>query len=287
MNHLEDEEIARLAEGHVTESERKKFLKHMAICEDCLNAVADTAIFVEEERRMRSILRLLNIKSKIAYQNLQSLIIKLKTKPLVPALATLVIILVLIPFFLLKKAPDNMGITNAKIHYIEESLMSLESKMSYGFSQSKNPVNAAIRAGYFTEDLKVVLNSPNKDKLRSKISERLVSEFKVILMDDIDLLLPDLEREIEINFRKALKKLLSVVKKKSLYQPYELGRFVEGSILNTFGNKVPKQKEIEKYLRIAQKYNLPQGVLTKLEFLKTATGISEKREIFEKIKEVF
>jgi hypothetical protein len=73
----------------------------------------------------------------------------------------------------------------------------------------------------------------------------------------------------------------------ALFGPYQLGRFVERSILSSFDNKLPGKKEIEKYLVIAGKSNLPPGVIKDFERLKNTSGVIENREICRDIKEVF
>ena len=74
---------------------------------------------------------------------------------------------------------------------------------------------------------------------------------------------------------------------KSLFQLFQFGRFVERSILATFEKKTTKKNELEKYLQIVRKYNLPKSVSGKLEAIKKTSGITERRELWDDVKEIF
>ncbi|MCP5103748.1 MAG: hypothetical protein GY950_10240 [bacterium] len=285
MAHLEAEDLARFVEGKIKKDERERFLEHFSQCGLCLKAYTDTLKIVEAERKSKFVLKF-PVLEKIENTNYgQALAFLFQKKVFVPALATVLIVLLVLPWILIKNTADE--ILTAKIRYIEESVTELENTESYAFSQSKDKMNAAVRAGFFSEDLRAVLQDGGKEKLRIKILGMLANELKTIFKDDAQSLLSELHTAGEKTLKNVLENTRRKLESKSLAGPYQLGRFVEGTILSAFENKRPGKKEIEKYLRIVKKNNLPPGILKDLERLAVSSKIIHDREICRDIKEVF
>jgi len=287
MKHLDDEDIARFVDGHVDEDEREVFLEHFSECDRCLKAYTETLKFVDEEERRKYIVKL-PIPGKMLNYNYKLIFAFLTQKKVyITALAILIIFIVTFPY-IRNKIHDNKMLSK-KIQYIEEGIKKMENAEKYAFSPSKdkNKVNAAIRTGFFIEDLHVLFQSSQKEELKTKIIGRFAEELKTIFANEAKSLLTELEIIKKENFKRMNKKMQTMLENQSLSEPYQFGRFMERSILSTFENKCSRKKEIKKYLLIAQKNNFPPGVLKDLEKLKNTTGVIENREICKGIKEVF
>jgi len=285
--HLEDEDIARFVDGHVAKNEREEFLKHFSECDACLKAYAETLKFVEEEeagKKEKYIPRF----PKVLNIRFRSIFGVFSWKPAAAAvLVVLMVIFLLLPL-VRKKGPDH-EVMSAKIKYIEDSIMKMEDTENYAFSSSmdNNKVNAAVRAGFFIEDLHVLLQSNQKEKLKTIILEKCAKELKIIFTDQANPPLAGLGTINKHGFKGIVKKMREELEKQALFEPYRLGRFVERSILSGFEDKRPGKKEIEKYLVIAGKNNLPPGVVKDFERLKNTGGLIKNREICRDIKEGF
>jgi hypothetical protein len=205
----------------------------------------------------------------------------------VPALAFLILLLVILSP-LIRKTTTNEANT-AKLKYIEECIMKKENRENYGLFPSKNLINSAIRAGFFTEDLEIVLHSGGKKELEIKITRMLTAELERIVEDEgkMDLAFLRLEEMSKTNFKKMALEIRQMLETKSLYQLYQFGRFIERSILATFEKKTPKKNELEKYLQIVRKYHLPKSIPGKLEEIKKTSGAAEKRDLWNDVKEIF
>jgi hypothetical protein len=210
-----------------------------------------------------------------------------KRKLVVPALAFLILLLVFLSP-LIRKTTTNETNT-AKLKYIEECIMKKENQENYGLFPSKNLINSAIRAGFFTEDLEVVLHSNGKKELEIKITRMLETELKKIVEDEnqMDLAFLRLEEMSKTSFKKMVLEIRQILEPKSLFQLYQFGRFVERSILATFEKKTTKKNELEKYLQLVRKYNLPKSIPGKLEEIKKTSGVTERRELWNDVKEIF
>jgi hypothetical protein len=167
--------------------------------------------------------------------------------------------------------------------------MKKENRENYGLFPSKNLINSAIRAGFFTEDLEIVLHSGGKKELEIKITRMLTAELERIVEDEgkMDLAFLRLEEMSKTNFKKMALEIRQMLETKSLYQLYQFGRFIERSILATFEKKTPKKNELEKYLQIVRKYHLPKSIPGKLEEIKKTSGAAEKRDLWNDVKEIF
>lgn len=285
MTHLEDKDIAKFAEGNVDQNTRKKFLIHISECDSCLKAYTDTLRFVEEERRGKFLLKFPILKKIFQYPYTQPIDVLFKRKVYLPAFAALVLILVSLPF-VVRMLKDN-EITAAKLKYIEESIMNLNDLKPYTFSPSSDTFYAALRAGFFTEELNVVLPSKNKKELGTTISRLLTNELKIIAGNKPGSLFPGPGEIRRDNFKKAVNNIRDGMEAVSLSELYQFGRFVERSLLATFENKLPNRKEIKKYRESLKHYGLPKGVFEKLEELETAADIENIRELWKGIKDIF
>jgi hypothetical protein len=287
LTHLEDEDIARFVDGNVNKHEREQFLKHFSECDACLKAYAETLKFVEEEeaeKKGKYILRF----PKVLPIKFRPLFGAFSWKPVAVAVSAVLLVIFLLVPLVRKKGPGN-EVLSTKIQYIEGSIMKMEETENYAFSPAmdKNKVNAAVRAAFFIEDLHVLFQSNQKEELESTIIEKCVKELKFIFADQADSPFIGLETIKKQDFKRVVKKMQEGLEKQALFGPYQLGKFVEGGILSSFENKRPLKKEIEKYLVIAGKSNLPPGVVKDFERLKNTSGVIESREICRDIKEVF
>jgi hypothetical protein len=265
MKHLQDEDIARMIEGNINKKERRDFLKHLSECDTCLSVYSETFEFIEKEKKDKETARGFGWTAGSIFT----------VKRLIPAAAALIVIVSLGTFAL--KEIHHREIKNKQIGYIKN----LTEMGSYPFSPSKNEIYAAVRAGFLVEDLSLLVNT-GEEELRTKIGKMLGSELKAISNNETGSLSQDLEN-IERRIRGSLEK-------RPLAKPFQLGCFLEHSILSTFENEAPKQEDIEKYRRIAQEYKdkLPRGVLKGLKKLKTTGRAIEKiRSICIEIKEIF
>ena len=285
--HLEDEDIARFVDGNVNKSEREEFLKHFSECDACLKAYAETLKFVEEEEQEKMGKYTLRF-PKVLPIKFGPILGTFSWKPVVAVvLVVLMTIFLLVP--LVRKKGPGHEVLSTKIQYIEDSIKKMEETENYAFSPSmgKNKVNAAVRAGFFIEDLQVLLQSNQKEELKTTIVGKCAKELKIIFADEADPHITGLETIKKENFNRVVKKMQEGLENQALFEPYQLGRFVEQSILSSFDSKRPGKKEIEKFLVIVEKNNLPPGVLKDLERLKNTGGVIENREICQDIKEVF
>jgi predicted transposase YbfD/YdcC len=287
MKHLDDEDIARFVDGHVDEDEREVFLEHFSECDRCLKAYTETIKFVDEEERRKYIVKF-PIPGKMLNYNYKLLFAFFTQKKVyITALAILIVFIVTFPY-IRNKIHDNKMLSK-KIQYIEEGIKKMEKAEKYAFSPSKdkNKVNAAIRTGFFIEDLHLLLQSSQKEELKTKIIGGVAKELKSIFADEAKSLLAELEIIKKKDFKRMNKKMQTMLEHQSLSEPYQFGRFMERSILSGFEDKRPGKKEIEKYLAIAEKNDLPPGVLKDLKRLKDTPGLNKNLEICQDIKEVF
>lgn len=287
MKHPEEIDIARFVDGNITKAEREALLDHFSQCESCLKAYTDTLKFAAERKKRPWFQNFPITGNILVYLNWQSIGLFFKKNLAVLATASMVLLLIILSPIIKKKATSE--VYNAKINYIEGSIMKIENTMNLGFLPSRNQIKAAVRAGFFIEDLKVLLSSSGKKELETKISRMLVAELKKITAgeDEMDLAFLHLEEMSKTNFKKIVLKLQDFLESKSLSQLYQFGRFVEQSILATFEKKTPKKNELEKYLQIVRKYNLLKTVLDKMEELKTTSRITAKRKLWNDVKEIF
>ena len=285
--HLEEEDIARFVDGNVNKNEREEFLKHFSECDACFKAYAETLKFVEEEEAKKKENYILGF-PKVLKIKFGQIFGTFSWRPAAAVvLVVLVIVFLLVPL-VRKKGPDH-EVMSAKIKYIEDSIMKMEDTENHAFSSSmdNNKVNAAVRAGFFIEDLHVLLQSNQKENLKTIIIAKCAKQLKIIFTDQANPPLTGLETINKQDFKGIVKKMREELEKQALFEPYQLGRFVERSILSGFEDKRPGKKEIEKYLVIAGKNNLPPGVVKDFERLKNTSDLIKNREICRDIKEVF
>jgi hypothetical protein len=182
---------------------------------------------------------------------------------------------------LLKILPPG-GVTHQKVEHIEKSA---GENGLYTFSRSKDEMHAAIRAGIFMEDLSVIVNTTGKKGMKEKITNMLSGELK-ILVSEKSSLFKELVNIDTNNIKNVLNRIRELMDSRSYSELFSFGCFVEHSIFDTFENKKPGQKDIEKYQQIATKYNLPQGIVIELEKLQKARDVKKSRKICIAIKEM-
>lgn len=289
MAHLEAEDMARLIEGNVDKDEREQFLKHFSQCRFCLNAYTDTLKFIEEEKKGKLVLKFPILKKirNFSYGFWWDFLSD--PKVYIPALAVLIVLIVMLPFGRGgEKVPDK-DVMSAKLLYIKESIEKMETTSIYAIAPSKDKTSAAVRAGFLVEELQVVLDAGGKEKVKTKLTRMLTDELKVILKKKKEpgLPLPDLENIKKENFKKIIADIEKMVESEAIFELYGFGRFVERCILSTFENKPAGKKEIEKYRLIAQKHQLPEGVFKRFEQIKITDNIIKNRKTWIAVKEIF
>lgn len=281
MEHLEDEDIARMIDGKINKRERERFLEHLSGCNMCLTIYNESLKFVMQESKKKFFLKMPNLGGIIDrfWQPAKTIF---TSKQLIPVYAVLLIGIILLPFLLLKE--------NAQVHYIEESMSSLEISGIHTFSSPHDPVYAAVRAGILMEDLSLLVDYGGKEDLKEKIIQGLINELKVIFNGEADSLLPDLVHVEEGTVETVIQRIQSMLKQRSLVELFQFGSFIEQSILVSFENNLPRQEEVEKYRKlIAREYKdkLPEGILKELNKFNGGIGIKESNDIFINIKEIF
>ena len=282
MRHLEDEDIARLIDGTISKKEREDFLKHLSECETCLSVYSETLMFLEKEKKRKTIWELLPNPKETADRFGNAIGTMFPKKRLIPALAVLIIILLMVPFVL--NEFHKRRIKNAQVEFIAKSVEEME---TYAFSPSKDEIAAAVRTGIFVEDLSLLVNTDEKE-LKTKIAKMLSGELKIFISETSALpqYLANIDRK---NYKTIVQNIRDLVEKRSLSELFRFGCFVEHSILSTYENKTPDQEDIDKYQRIAQKYKdkLPIGVFKELKKLTPTIEKEKSKTICIAIKQIF
>ena len=267
MRHLDDEQIAGLIDGTITKKERETFLKHLSGCEECLTVYSETLKFMEEEKGEKVPFgETLKMTFRRFWDSMNTLVpeaVWIRT-------AAAVVIALVLGIFLLVNPPGD-DIRDARVRFIADSVKQMDAL--YTFSPANDKTNAAVRTGFLIEDRLTLTTSGNNEKLKRNIDKRLQTELKTLFGSDI---IPPAELEIEKRLREQ-----------SPYAPYDLyslGRFIERSALDTFENKSPGQKEMDKYLKIAQDHDLPPGFFKRFRRVSTIESWKEIKEIFLVVK---
>jgi hypothetical protein len=281
MKHIEGEDIGRLIDGNVSKQERKVFLKHLSECKTCLVLYSEMLKLTRGEEKSKTLLKF-PVTWKIAVSGLwQSMGTIFTVKRYRLAFVAMLIILVMVPFIVSEFS--QLRIKNAQIQYIENRIENIGSPAIF---PSRGEIYTAVRMGIFIEDLSMLVQTDDKEELRLKISQMLGREVKQ-LSDEENSLLKELAHLKRKNFAAVVQLIEELMEKQSLTELFRFGRFIGQSICATFENQIPKQGDIEKYRRIAQKFKLPPGVFKRLKKLKTTTEIKEYRDIFIEIEEIF
>lgn len=285
MKHFEPEELARFVEGKVKDSEQETFIRHLAECGECFKAYTDTLKFIEEEYKRRFTLKFPNLENiKIGLrrfgQDMRTLV-RNRRPVLVPIFAALIIVLLIVPFFL--KTLHENKIQTAKIKHIG---MDYKNIGAHGFAPSRDKPTAALRAGIFVEDLTLVVNAGGNEELKTKITKSLSSQLKTLVGEENSLLreLVDIEKK---NLPGIVQKITNLFERRSLIELFRFGRFTAHSRLLTVEEKLPPQDDIEKYLAIARKYDLPEGVLKNLGKIKINKSVEQSKKSCIAIKNIF
>jgi hypothetical protein len=284
MTHLKEEDMARMISRNVGKKERKKFLEHLSRCESCNKVFTETLRFFDEEERSEDILRLpgYSIKEDSRFRQVIDAVFK---KPvLVPALAAAIIILLMVPFFITGPGPDSL---KDKRDNAKEFVSEITSQGPYNLAGSKNIIDSAVCTGIIIEDLFLFVKAPGEEHLFRETAEILNVELRNILKDNIDKLFPGLSNMKRESLQKTVDSIEKQLARRSLSEPYRLGRFLEQTLLETFDEKKPGEEEIDKYLKMAREMELPPGVVTRLEELKKAPGFETIRSLCKEIKKIF
>lgn len=280
MEHLEDEDIARMIDGTISKQERERFLEHLSGCESCLSVYSESLKFIEEEKKSKVLLKFPRVGEVIGGWLGQARTV-FAGRRLIPVYAVLLIVIVLLPF-LLKE--------NVQVKYIDECVKEIEVRGIHQFSSPNDPVYAAIRAGIFTEEISLLSDYGGKVELRGKIAVRLFNELKVLFNDEAISLIPDPAHFEEESFDMVVQRMVVMLEKRSLAGLFHFGSFVEKGILSCVDGKRPLVEEVEKYRRLIEveyRDKLPPGVLKQLNRFGAAEGVVESKEILIGIKDIF
>ncbi len=264
MRHLEDEDIAGIIDKTISKKERETFLKHLSQCEMCRSIYSETLKFIEGEEKEKVTVKVtvpfgekIKITASRFGRAIETLIPK---KVLVPAAAALIFILIITP--ILVNHFHQQEIRNAQAGFIADRITDMESA---DFAPSKDEKYAAVRAGIFVEDLSLVVQTSGKQELRKKIAGRLNDELNILFKSDTASLFPDLEHIEKKDLENVVQHIRELLEKRTLSELFQLGRFVEQTILSTFADERPHPGDIRDYLQIARKHQLPVGVSKDLE----------------------
>lgn len=291
MKHLAIEEIASLAEGNISGPEHEKFLKHLAECEECFKAYANTLKFVEEEKVGTSRWKRLKvpgigkIRGRLRLPDVNLIFPK---KVLVPAAAVLLVVLLIIPSIL--KMFHLREIRNEQKQHIASIVVAIEDSGIHGFTGHKEKVYAAVRAGIFLEDLSLIIKTSDDEELRTKIGSLLRDELNKCAKESETISpLPEPVNIGKEDIGKIMQCIEKFVENRSLSAPFRLGRFVEKSLLAAFESRLPLAEDIEKFIQVTQEpdLDLPEGVFKELQKLQAATDIKVSKNICIAIKEIF
>jgi hypothetical protein len=280
MGHLKHEDMAGMIGGNINKRTRKKFLKHLSRCQSCSKVFTETLKFFQEEEGEQEQVFTLPVLQKKSPGFLHRVGDFFANKRLRPAFAAAALILVLLtlPFILTRD-----GHISDQVQSIKERFFSPKSK--YGFGGSPDEISSALRAGIFIEDLSVVVNHAKDKELKTKIGKRLIIQLRNISPEETDKLFPNPEDVGEL--KKAVKNIERLIESKSLTEPFLFGRFLERSFLDTFKDKRPLPKDIERYRQLARKPGFSPEVLKEFDKLKIATVSNDIRETCEKIEKIF
>lgn len=265
MRHLDDEDIAGLIDGTINKKDRETFLKHLSGCKDCLTVYSETLKFIEDEKAEKVPFgERLKMTVKNAWESMGGLF---PVRIFNPVNIVAMLIVLVIGGYLVFGPPDN-GPHDSRVQFIAAGLT--EMSELYTFSTDNDKKNAAVRAGFLTEDLAILKTSGGNEELKHNINKQLQAELKTLFGSTI---FPPAELDIERR-----------LKEQSLFDLYSLGRFIERSALATFENKRPGQEEMDTYLKIAQAQNLPPGFFKRFRNVSTVESWKEIKEIFLVVK---
>jgi hypothetical protein len=272
MTHLSEEDIARLIDGKVSEAERKRMLDHMADCDSCLSIYSETVRFLEEEGELREVVDL--------DEKGSGSIINMSRRAWIPVAAMILIAIIAYPF--LKQILPSDSLSDAVIAHHEARLETIGSGSGHQFADPNNKIYAAIRIGMWMEDLDGLTSDGKQKKNTGKYIDLLIQDLERFLPADNPLLkeVADLNED---NFRDAEVKVLLSMKNHDSGELYQLGRFIEKILLTAIDGELPVIEELQRFLNIAKKFELPQGVHRRLSQLSDAREPGEFEDIAENI----
>ncbi|MCP4156307.1 MAG: hypothetical protein GY757_51820 [bacterium] len=287
MTHLDEEEIAGLIDGTVSKKERKQYRTHLSECDKCATIYSEIVTIIDEEEEAAV--------SKTPAAPAPSISIGhwLKTAFSLPAykvgFAVLVILLIMVPF--VSRYIQTAGIEEAKKQYIVRSVLEIENQGAQGFSHPTDKNYAAFRAGFFFEELVFMVETGGDKEERRKIGKLLSRELRVIKGSNTGLNIHNPAHLNKKNIQKTIDSIRDLVKKESLSELFQMGRFVERTLLSTFdANPQPLEiKVIERHRAISEKYKevLGREIIERFNELKTATDAEKRRKTLLEIKKIF
>lgn len=283
MKHIEIEDIGRLIDGNVSKQEKKQFLTHMSQCKTCLTLYNETLKFMGEDQKSKAPLKLPAFEEIISrIKHIFETIFTVRKYQL--AAATSIIILVTAAFLWQVFSGGGTGkIEQAQIRHIENRVENLEIK---AILPSLDKIYEAVRAGIFVEELSLLVRTNAPGELRIKILQILMAEIDRLTGDKNTIgkeLTPIDKKNLDIMIR-GIRELMEEY---SLTELFQLGGFLEQSILATFENKTPHKEDIERYQQIVRTYKLPPGVFKRLERIKRTNDLKETRNLLKEIEQVF
>jgi hypothetical protein len=281
MKHLEDEDIARLIDGNISKKEQVDFMKHLSQCTTCLNIYTESLDFMEDHKKYP--VTQLPAWIKTTLNRLQDSLNGLFKNhlPKLAFAAALLVLMVSVPF-ILDKITDNRILTD-KVTHIDE-------RFTQGNIQALNPdsnaMNIAVRTGIFVEDLLLLAQTPAKEEAETTLIWILKEDLKR-LENNTQGLIEKLEKIDKNNIAGLVNEIGDLMKRQSLLDLFQLGRFLEGSLLSTFADKQPDPDQVANSIHIAQKHGLLKSVLDGLNELQSLTAVEKIRACCIKIEAIF
>jgi len=283
MKHIEIEDIGRLIDGNASKKEQKQFLEHMSQCKTCLTLYNETLKFMGEDRESKAQLKLPaweEITSRIKHV-FETIFTVRKYRW---AAAISIAILVTAAFLWQVFSGGGTGkIEQAQIRHIEDRLENLEIKAIF---PSLDKIYKAVRVGIFVEELSLLVRANAPGELRIKILQILKAEIHR-LTGDKNTIVKELTPIDKKNLDIMIRGIRELMEEYSLAELFQLGGFLEHSILSTFERRTPLQEDIRRYQQIARTYKLPPGVFKRLERIKRTSDIKEIRNLLKEIEQVF
>lgn len=254
MTHLTDENIAQLIDGAVTQQEREQFKNHLSQCDTCLTVYTETAKFMEAEGAQGA---------QPDAQRPFTMQVLTNRRFALPAAAVLVIAVLLVSFFLDQSVYNK--IERAQIASISERAAALGGS---AFSGSSHKKYAAARAGILVEQLDGLTGAEDADAAKQTIEKRFSDELTIIFQDGAGSIFPIPAPVKEADFDTAVESLQQGLTKHALLPVFQMGRFLEHTLLDTFKGQPPQQEDIETYLNLAREQGFPPEFIEQLSKLK-------------------
>lgn len=282
MKHIEIEDMGRLIDGSVSKREQKQFLTHMSECKTCLTLYNETLKFMGEDQKSKTLVKLPGFAGIISrIKDVFEAIFTVRKYQLAAVSVFILVMAAFLWYVLPGGAPGKSR--QAQIRHIEKRLQNVEVQ---AFFPSRDKIYEAVRTGIFVEELSLLIQTDAPEKLQIKARKILSAEINR-LTGEAKTNVREWSYPDRKNLQTMVRGIRELMEKYSLTELFQLGRFLEQSILSTFENKTPEQESIRRYQQIVQTYKLPPGVFKRLEMIKKTSDLKEIRNLFTAIEQIF